>query len=57
MVGEIAAKVVCTLLIAALVFSFGQMISPYFDIGTLPFRAIEAVLSASIGFGLAGLAG
>jgi hypothetical protein len=50
----IVIKLMCVALVASIMFPLGQMVFPYVatEIGDLPFSAIEAVLSATIGFGI-----
>ncbi|HYS48186.1 MAG TPA: hypothetical protein VEM36_05335 [Xanthobacteraceae bacterium] len=50
----IVLKLMCVALVASLMFPLGRMIYPYIahEIGDLPFGAIQAVLSATLGFGL-----
>ncbi len=47
-------KLMCVVLVASVLFPLGRAIFPYIanDIGDMSFSAIEAVLSASIGFGI-----
>ena len=47
-------KLMCVALVASLVFPVGRMIYPYVahDIGDVPFGAIQAVFSATLGFGI-----
>jgi hypothetical protein len=40
-----------------LILPLGGLVFPYLDIPNLPFSLIEAVVSTSIGFGIAGLLG
>lgn len=50
----IVLKLLCVALVASLVFPLGRMIYPYVahDIGHLPFGAIQAIFSATLGFGI-----
>lgn len=50
----IVIKLMCVALVASIMFPLGQLVLPYVghEIGGLPFRAIEAVLSTSIGYGI-----
>jgi hypothetical protein len=50
----IVNKLLCVAAVASLVLSVGRIVFPLVHgaIGGLPFEAIEAVLSASLGFGL-----
>lgn len=47
-------KLLCVALVVAVMFPVGRMLFPVIgsDIGTTPFGAIEAVLSATLGYGL-----
>ena len=47
-------RVLCVALVAALMMPLGHALFPYIEpqIGALPFDAIEAVLSATLGCGL-----
>jgi hypothetical protein len=51
---EVLNKVLCVALIATLMIPLGQMLFPHVEhlIGSLPFDAMEAVVSATLGFGL-----
>ena len=50
----IILKLMCVALVASLVFPMGRMVYPYVahEIGNLPFGAIQAVFSATLGFGI-----
>jgi hypothetical protein len=50
----IILKLMCVALVASVVFPTGRMIYPYVahDIGDVPFGAIQAVFSATLGFGI-----
>lgn len=50
----IVIKLLCVALVASIVFPLGRAVFPYVahEIGDLQFGAIEAVLSATLGFGL-----
>lgn len=50
----IVLKLLCVALVACLVFPLGRMAYPFIahEIGDLQFGAIQAVLSATLGFGL-----
>lgn len=50
----IILKLMCVALVASVVFPMGRMIYPYVahDIGDVPFGAIQAVFSATLGFGI-----
>jgi len=47
-------RVMCVALIAALMVPIGRVVFPYVspEIGELPFDTIEAVVSATLGFGV-----
>jgi hypothetical protein len=53
------AKLLCIALVAAIMLPVGRMIFPYFsaDLSRIQFQALEAVLSASVGFGIYGIFG
>jgi hypothetical protein len=46
-------KGLCAALVGCLVLPLGGLLSPYLDIPVLPFNVIEAVVSATVGFGIA----
>jgi hypothetical protein len=51
-------KVLCALIVGGcLILPVGGLVFPYLDIPNLPFSVIEAVLSATFGFGIADLLG
>jgi len=52
--GALFTKLLCVALVAAVMMPLGQEVYPYLEdmIGSLPFDAAEAVLSASMGFAL-----
>ena len=47
-------KLMCVTLVVSIVFPLGRALYPYVanKIGPMPFDAIEAVMSATIGFGI-----
>lgn len=47
-------RVMCVALVAALMLPIGRALFPYVghEIGALPFDAIEAVVTATLGFGV-----
>jgi hypothetical protein len=47
-------RVLCVAMIAALIVPIGRALFPYLgpEIGALPFNTIEAVVSATLGFGV-----
>jgi hypothetical protein len=51
---RLAAKLACVAVVVSVVFPLGIMIFPYVadDFGSLPFSALEAVVSTTIGFGI-----
>ena len=53
------AKLVCIGLVAAVMLPVGRMLFPYVspELTQMQFQAIEAVLSATLGFGLSGILG
>ncbi len=52
-------KLMCIGLVAAIMLPVGRMIFPYIspELSRMQFQAIEAVLSASLGFGIYGIFG
>lgn len=50
-------KLLCAASVGCLILPLGSMLFPYLDIPVLPFNAIEAMVSATVGFGIAGLLG
>jgi hypothetical protein len=50
----VLTKILCVALVAAFMLPIGRMIFPFVDtaVSSLQFDAIQAVLSATIGFGL-----
>lgn len=50
----VVAKVLCVMLVAALMMPLGHVIYPYVsgDLSGTQFRVLEAVLSATAGFGI-----
>ncbi len=53
----VALKLLCAALVGCLLLPLGGMLFPYLDIPVLPFNVIEAVLGATLGFGIAGWLG
>ncbi len=53
------AKLLCIGLVAAVMLPAGRMLFPYVsaDVTQMQFQAIEAVVSATVGFGLYGIFG
>jgi hypothetical protein len=52
---SVTLKVLCAGLVGCLVLPLGGLLLPYIDVPILPFNAIEAMVSATVGFGIAGL--
>ena len=50
-------KILCAGLVGCLLLPLGSMLYPYVDIPPLSFNLIEAVVSATVGFGIAGFLG
>jgi hypothetical protein len=50
-------KALCATLVGCLILPLGGMVFPYLDIPVFPFNVIEAVVSATVGFGIAELLG
>ena len=50
-------KALCAAFVGCLVLPLGGLLFPYLDIPVLPFNVIEAVVSATVGFGIAELLG
>ena len=50
----VVTKILCVALVASIMLPVGRMIFPFIDsaVSGLQFDAIQAVLSASLGFGL-----
>jgi hypothetical protein len=48
-------KALCAGLVGCLLLAIGPLVFPYLDIPVLPFNVIEAVVSTTLGFGLAAL--
>ena len=53
----IVLKLLCAAFVGCLMLPLGGMVYPYLDVPGLPFNAIEAVFSATLGFGIAGFIG
>jgi|tagenome__1003787_1003787.scaffolds.fasta_scaffold16460669_1 hypothetical protein len=53
------AKLICIGLVAAVMLPVGRMLFPYVsaDMTQIQFQAIEAIISATVGFGLYGIFG
>ena len=52
-------KLLCIALVAAIMLPLGRMLFPYVDgdLSQMQFQAIEAVVSATLGFGISGIFG
>jgi hypothetical protein len=50
-------KALCAALVGCFLLPVGTLVFPYLDIPILPFTVLEAVVSATIGFGMAELLG
>jgi hypothetical protein len=50
-------KALCAAVVGCLILPLGGLVFPYLDIPVLPFNVIEAVVSATVGFGIAELLG
>ena len=50
-------KALCDVMVGCLVLPLGGLLFPYLDIPILHFNVIEAVVSATVGFGIAELLG
>jgi hypothetical protein len=46
-------KVLCAGLVGCLLLPLGSLLFPYLDIPPLPFNVMEAVVGATLGFGIA----
>jgi hypothetical protein len=55
----LTAKLLCIGLVAAIMLPVGQLLFPYVsaELSCLQFQALEAVVSATIGFGIYGVFG
>jgi hypothetical protein len=53
------AKLLCIALVAAIMLPLGGVVFPYVsgDLSQMEFQAIEAIISASVGFGIYGIFG
>jgi hypothetical protein len=51
------AKLLCIALVAAVMLPVGRMLFPYVsaDLSQMQFQTLEAVLSATVGFGIYGI--
>jgi hypothetical protein len=53
----VVLKTLCAAMVGCLVLPLGGFVFPYLDIPMLHFNVIEAVVSATVGFGIAELLG
>jgi hypothetical protein len=53
----VVLRVLCAALIGCLLLPLGNLLFPYLDIPIFPFNLIEAVVSATLGFGIAEMLG
>jgi hypothetical protein len=53
----VVLRALCAAMVACLVLPLGGLVFPYLDIPILHFNVIEAVVSATVGFGIAELMG
>ncbi len=53
------AKLLCIGLVAAIMLPVGRMLFPYFsaELSRMQFQALEAIVSATVGFGIYGVFG
>jgi hypothetical protein len=51
---RLAARLACVALVVSVVFPLGRLIFPFVadELGSLPFSAMEAIFSATVGFSL-----
>jgi hypothetical protein len=49
----VALKVLCAVVVGCVLLPVGTLVFPYLDIPVLPFNLIEAVVGATVGFGIA----
>jgi hypothetical protein len=56
---KVISRLICVGLVAAVVLPAGHMLFPYVShvLSGMQFQAIEAVVSATVGFGLSAIAG
>jgi hypothetical protein len=52
-------RLLCVALVAALMLPLGHMLFPYvsYELSGMQFQAIEAVISATVGFGISAILG
>jgi hypothetical protein len=56
---RLIVKLICVTLVAAVMLPFGHVLFPYVShvLSGIQFQAIEAVISATVGFGLSAIVG
>ena len=56
---RLIVKLICVTLVAAVMLPFGHVLFPYVShvLSGMQFQAIEAVISATVGFGLSAIVG
>jgi hypothetical protein len=54
---SVILKTLCAVLVGCLVLPLGGLVFPYLDIPVLSFNVIAAVVSTTVGFGIAELLG
>jgi hypothetical protein len=56
---KVISRLICVALVAAVMLPAGHMLFPYVShvLSGMQFQAIEAVVSATVGFGLSAIAG
>jgi hypothetical protein len=54
---SVILKALCAASVGCFLLPVGTFVFPYLDIPILPFNVLEAVVSATIGFGMAELLG
>ncbi len=57
MQNPVILKVLCAGLVGCLLLPLGSLVFPYLDIPVFPFDVMEAVMGATLGFGMAELLG
>ena len=53
----VVLKLLCAAFVVCLMLPLGSMVFPYLGVPPLLFTAVEAVISATLGFGIAGFLG
>ena len=56
---KVISRLICVGMVAAVMLPAGHMLFPYVShvLSSMQFQAIEAVISATVGFGLSAIAG